>query len=76
MTKSVPIDARPAGARRPDPDAWVGTGSAAPRAPKPRRFTFDLDPEVHARFKADCALRGVRMADELRAMIRARVGGT
>ena len=33
------------------------------------RLTIDLPPELHAKFKAACALRGTRMIDEVRKFI-------
>lgn len=61
-------------------DQWVhGAESVtaeqapAPRperpAGKPARLTIDLPPELHAKFKATCALRGTRMIDEVRKLI-------
>jgi hypothetical protein len=57
-------------------DQWVngtteGQGSQ-PKA-KPARLTIDLDPEVHAKFKAKCALRGTNMVDEVRSFIDSRI---
>jgi len=70
--------------QRPDPaaaklDQWV-TGeevTAAPaatiRAERPvgkvARLTIDLTPELHAKFKATCAMKGTRMIDEVRRFI-------
>jgi hypothetical protein len=36
---------------------------------KVARLTIDLTPELHAKFKATCALRGTRMIDEVRQFI-------
>lgn len=59
-------------------DQWVAGGevSATPEAPRPERsavkvarLTIDLTPELHAKFKATCALKGTRMIDEVRRFI-------
>jgi len=59
-------------------DQWVagGEASAAPEVPRPERpagkvarLTIDLTPELHAKFKATCALKGTRMIDEVRRFI-------
>jgi hypothetical protein len=53
-------------------DAWVEDGTRKPEAPrrgisvgKPARLTIDLPPELHARFKAACALQGSKMVAEV-----------
>ena len=55
-------------------DAWVGEGTAAgkptaqrreAKAAKPARLTIDLPAELHARFKAACALQGTKMVAEV-----------
>jgi len=61
-------------------DQWVtGEGAAPPVASSPARvertagklarLTIDLPPELHAKFKATCALKGTRMIDEVRGFI-------
>ena len=58
-------------------DQWVAgeetTTEAGPRIERPSgkvaRLTIDLTPELHAKFKATCALRGTRMIDEVRRFI-------
>lgn len=65
-------------------DDWVGRGgeATAPTAaeqedqmPKVKlaRLTIDLDPELHAKFKAACAMRRTRMIDEVRTFIEAYI---
>lgn len=73
MTKKVDISVRPPVRRAPAADAWVATSSAA--AGKLKRLTIDLDPELHARFKARCAMRGTKMVAEVVAMISRSLDG-
>jgi hypothetical protein len=35
-----------------------------------KRFTFDVDEDLHRHIKAVCATRGKDMADELRRILR------
>lgn len=52
-------------------DDWVaggGEGAAVPKI-KPARLTIDLPPELHARFKAACALNSTDMVTEVRGFI-------
>lgn len=67
MTKQVTFTPSP---RPRDPaENWV-TARETPEPRKPtRRFTFDLDADVHLRMKLDCAKRGVNMADEIRRIL-------
>jgi hypothetical protein len=64
-------------------DDWVaGTVGSASTTPelkregegvlpkvKPARLTIDLPPDIHARFKAACALNSTDMVTEVRAFI-------
>lgn len=55
-------------------DEWVEQGREAAPVAKPAkgeraRLTIDLPPEVHARFKAACAMRKTRMVDEVTKFI-------
>lgn len=61
-----------------DLDQWVAGADAPPEpaaapqetpAAKPARLTIDLPPDVHARFKAACAIRRVQMVDVVREAI-------
>ena len=46
----------------------LGRGSQRPGG-KLARLTIDLRPELHAKFKAACALKGTRMIDEVTRFI-------
>jgi hypothetical protein len=63
-------------------DQWVASGggeaatpseTAMPRPERPAgkaaRLTIDLTPELHARFKAACAIRGTKMIAEVTRFI-------
>ncbi len=56
-------------------DQWVSGGEGSPpiKPEKPTgkmaRLTIDLPPDLHAKFKATCALKGTRMIDEVRRFI-------
>jgi hypothetical protein len=60
------------------PDEWVAaagteTGSELSPPPEPaepmKRLTIDIPRSLHTRIKAACALRGSKMADEIRALL-------
>ena len=65
-----------------DVQEWV-EGAAAPEAPPPTapeasgrfsgakqaRLTIDLSPQLHARFKAACAINRTRMVEEVTRLI-------
>jgi hypothetical protein len=59
-------------------DEWVAgagaeTASALSSPPGPaepmKRLTIDIPRSLHTRIKAACALRGSKMADEIRALL-------
>lgn len=59
-----------------NPDAWVEhrqmVTEPAPSADNMKRLTIDIPVWMHQRLKSDCALRGVKMADEIREMLEKR----
>ena len=53
-------------------ETWVEGAkpvTVPPSATKPARLTIDLPLELHARFKAACALNRTRMVDEVNTFI-------
>lgn len=74
MTKKVSFSARP---KKPQSqmtaDDWVTNGlTKTPEAKgdaQTTRFTIDIPVELHARIKSQCALRRVKMRDEIQALL-------
>ncbi|MDE0878986.1 MAG: plasmid partition protein ParG [Sphingomonas bacterium] len=80
MTKKVSIGARPTTVK-PAPgeaDQWVE--SRTPVAPEPepnapsKRLTIDIPADLHRRIKSQCALRGTKIADEVRELLLQKYG--
>lgn len=77
MKKSVPIGPRPSAAASPaaSADAWVGAGAEKtaeqPRAVdgKMKRLTIDIPESLHRAIKSQCAMRGTKIADEVRDLL-------
>lgn len=69
---SKKVDFRPKPAAPVTPDQWVE--SRAPDAPGERfkRLTIDIPASLHVRIKTQCAARGTKMADEIRALLEER----
>lgn len=67
--KTVPF--KMAGKRETEPDAatdgFVETGEKPPEAMQ--RMSVDVPVSLHRRIKAQCALRGTKMADEIRVLL-------
>ena len=67
MNKKVSFGVKP-GATRTDTakaDDWVNNRDAETM----KRLTIDLPASLHARIKSQCAIRGVKMADEVRELL-------
>ena len=58
--------------RKPNPDAaadeFVGKGDGTSSEPT-KRLTIDVPESLHRRVKTQCAMRGAKMADVIRAML-------
>jgi len=53
--------------KEPSKDDWVKDRNAEPV--KMKRLTIDVSEELHRRIKSGCATNGVKMADEIRALL-------
>jgi hypothetical protein len=67
MSKKVSFGTRP-GPTKTDTskaDEWVNNRNAETM----KRLTIDVPASLHARIKSQCAIRGVKMADEVRELL-------
>jgi hypothetical protein len=80
MSKKVQFTKRPAASTTPaEADAWVGASRGNEQAAKVetpvmpeepmKRLTIDIPETLHTRVKSQCAKRGAKMADEIRALL-------
>lgn len=73
MSKKVSIGGKPTA--RPalaiNPDQWVEKRQAEAM----KRLTFDIPDSLHRRIKSQCAVKGVKMADELRDLLEKHFPG-
>lgn len=76
MTKKVTIGRRPTAGAPPaaGADAWVGAGAEklaeTPAADvKMKRLTIDIPESLHRTIKSQCAMRGTKIADEVRDLL-------
>jgi len=74
MTKKIAFGPRPSASLPPSADSWVASrggepASAVVEKPAMKRLTIDLPADIHARLKAQCAMRGTKMVDEIRRAV-------
>ncbi len=72
MTKKVTFGAKPRNRKATTPDEWVAgarTESVEAERVETTRFTIDIPTDLHARIKSQCALRKVKMREEIQALL-------
>ncbi len=73
MTKKVSFPTRPKKQTDMTADEWVSSGSTEMPETKENaettRFTIDIPIELHARIKSLCALRRVKMREEIQSIL-------
>lgn len=72
MTKKVTFATKPKKNGQPklNAESWVETGKSAKKGEEDlTRFTIDIPTELHVRIKSQCALRRVKMRDEIQALL-------
>ncbi len=80
MSKKVTFGAKPQTALPlKSADDWVMNRPTepepAPDAGPMKRLTIDIPAALHGRIKAQCALRGIKMADEIRVLLDRHFSG-
>lgn len=74
MSKKITFGGKPA-TKPISPDDWVESRKTeAPTKTEEamKRLTFDISESLHRRIKSQCAVKGVKMTDELRALLEER----
>lgn len=76
-TKKVSIGTKPT--NKPAPaaaDAWVESRSDGNEPEAMKRLTIDVPASLHRAIKAQCAMRGTKIADEVRELLLQKYGNT
>lgn len=74
MTKKVSFGSKPkANDKIQDIETWIKDGSGVAAAPSEKvetvRFTIDIPVELHAKIKYKCALKKVKMKEEIQSLL-------
>lgn len=74
-TKKVSIGVKPTNKpAAPAADAWVEVRAAADAPEAMKRLTIDVPESLHRAIKAQCAMRGTKIADEVRELLLQKYG--
>jgi hypothetical protein len=82
MSKKVIIGVKPMSRPLANVDNWVnGTEESLPEAPSVstvsmKRLTLDIPDALHRQIKTNCAQRGTKMAEEIRALLEKHYSGS
>lgn len=76
-TKKVSIGTKPTSKPAPTAaDAWVESRSNGDEPEAMKRLTIDVPTSLHRAIKAQCAMRGTKIADEVRELLLQKYGKT
>ena len=76
-TKKVSIGTKPTSKPAPAAaDAWVENRSNGDEPEAMKRLTIDVPASLHRAIKAQCAMRGTKIADEVRELLLQKYGNT
>lgn len=57
-------------------DAWVESRSTGDEPESMKRLTIDVPASLHRAIKSQCAMRGTKIADEVRELLLQKYGNT
>ncbi len=74
-TKKISIGAKPTANPVPAAaDAWVESRAHSDEPEPMKRLTIDVPESLHRSIKAQCAMRGTKIADEVRELLLQKYG--
>lgn len=74
MTKKISFGAKPSSKPAPEAaDSWVENRASGAAEPM-KRLTIDIPESLHRAIKAQCAMRGTKIADEMRELLSEKYG--
>ncbi|MDY6813213.1 MAG: hypothetical protein SV108_05925 [Pseudomonadota bacterium] len=75
--KRVQIGAKPTNKPSPDAaDAWVESRRNGDEPEPMKRLTIDVPESLHRSIKTQCAMRGTKIAEEVRALLLQKYGSS
>jgi hypothetical protein len=72
MSKKISIGTKPTA--KPTVDAWVKSRTPADGPEPMKRLTIDVPESLHRAIKIQCAMRGTKIADEVRELLLQKYG--
>lgn len=75
MNKKVTIRTKPTREKTTtDANSWVENRTDTDKNVKMKRLTIDIPERLHREIKAQCAMRGTKIADEVRELLIGKYG--
>ena len=74
MSKRVSIGTKPTQKTTTNADAWVDSREEAKKTEPMKRLTIDVPESLHRMIKSACAMRGTKIADEVREILLQNYG--
>jgi hypothetical protein len=73
--KKISIGVKPTTKTTPETaDKWVESRTASSTVERMKRLTIDVPESLHRTIKATCAMRGTKIADEVRELLLQKYG--